>query len=103
MVHVAQTLPPGFSYPPQMLFAPHSAPAQEITLETSWLASQVDTPAANLAWLADYHLLDDIIMTIEGFSAFGIDARDLCLVPNVVLPQKFKVPDLPKYKGLSCT
>lgn len=31
-----------------------------------------------------------------------MDARDLCLVPNVVLPQKVKVPNLPKYKCLSC-
>lgn len=31
-----------------------------------------------------------------------MDAKDLYLVPNVVLPQKFKVPYLPKYKGLSC-
>lgn len=28
MVHVAQTVPPGFSYPPQMLFSPQSAPTQ---------------------------------------------------------------------------
>lgn len=30
-----------------------------------------------------------------------MDAMDLCLVPNVVFPLKFKVPYLPKYKGLS--
>lgn len=29
-----------------------------------------------------------------------MNARELCLVPNVVLPQKFKVPNLPKYKEL---
>ncbi|XP_050908999.1 uncharacterized protein LOC127122752 [Lathyrus oleraceus] len=51
---------------------------------------------------AYYRLLDERIRAIEGFSAYGMDAKDLCLVPNVVLPPKFKVPDLPKHKGLSC-
>ncbi|XP_050909909.1 uncharacterized protein LOC127123752 [Lathyrus oleraceus] len=71
---------------------------QVIAPETSRPASQVALPAVDSARPADYQLLDDIIRVIEGFSAFGIDARDFCLVPNVVLPQKFKVPDLPKYK-----
>lgn len=100
MVHAAQIVPPGFSYPPQMLFAPQNVPVQAIAPETSWLASQVVPPAVDPTRPADYQLLDDIIRAIEGFSAFGIDARDLCLVPNVALPQMFKVPDLPKYKGL---
>ncbi|XP_050920142.1 uncharacterized protein LOC127137761 [Lathyrus oleraceus] len=42
------------------------------------------------------------IRDIEGFSAHGLNARELCLVSNVVLSQKFKVLDLPKYRGLSC-
>lgn len=39
---------------------------------------------------------------MEGFSALSLNARELCLVPNVVLPQKFKVLELPKYKDLNC-
>lgn len=39
---------------------------------------------------------------MEGFSALSLNARESCLVPNVVMPQKFKVPELPKYKGLIC-
>ncbi|XP_050897032.1 uncharacterized protein LOC127103832 [Lathyrus oleraceus] len=95
----AQTVPPGFSYPP-MWFNPN-VPAS-ITPEASRSASQVAPPTVDLAKPEDYQLLDDRIRAIKGFSSFGIDARDLCLVPNVVFPQKFKVPDLPKYKGLSC-
>ncbi|XP_050893030.1 uncharacterized protein LOC127098462 [Lathyrus oleraceus] len=95
----AQTVPPGFSYPP-MWFNPN-IPAP-IAHEASRSASQVAPPVVDPTKLADYQLLDDRIRAIGGFSSFGIDARDLCLVPNVVLPQKFKVPDLPKYKGLSC-
>ncbi|XP_050914720.1 uncharacterized protein LOC127129610 [Lathyrus oleraceus] len=85
-----------------MLFAPQNVSIQAIAPETSRPASQVALPAVDPARPADYQLLDDRIRAIEGFSAFGIDTRDLCLVPNAVLPQKFKVPDLPKYKGLSC-
>lgn len=98
--HAAQTVPPNFSYPPQMWFIPNM-PAPTVP-KTSRLANQVAPPAVDPASPSDYQLLDDKIRAIEGFSAFRIDARDLCLVPNVVLPQKFKMPDLPKYKGLSC-
>ncbi|XP_050909152.1 uncharacterized protein LOC127122923 [Lathyrus oleraceus] len=83
-----------------MWFNP-SIPAP-IAPEVSRPASQVAPPVVDPTKLENYQLLDDRIRAIEGFSSFGIDARDLCLVPNVVLPQKFKVPDLPKYKGLSC-
>lgn len=31
-----------------------------------------------------------------------MDAKELFLMPNMVLPQKSKVSDLQKYKGLSC-
>ena len=27
---------------------------------------------------------------------------DLCLIPGVVLPPKFKVPDFDKYRGVTC-
>lgn len=30
-----------------------------------------------------------------------MDAKKLCMVPNVAFPQIFKVPELHKYKGLS--
>jgi len=40
---------------------------------------------------------------IEGASAceFG-DAAGLCLVSDVVIPPKFKVPEFEKYKGATC-
>lgn len=85
-----------------MLFSPQSASVQAIAPDTSQLASQVAIPTVCPARPDDYQLLDDRIRVIEGFLTFGIDARDLCLPSNVVLPQKFKVTDLPKYKGLSC-
>jgi len=43
------------------------------------------------------------LRVIEGGSSheFG-DAAGLCLVPYVVIPPKFKVPDFEKYKGTTC-
>lgn len=98
----SQTVPPSFSYPPQMMICLLSAPVQAMAQDASRPASQVVIPTTNPAQPTDYQLLDDKIRAIEGFSTFGVEAQDLCLIPNVVLPQKFKVPDLPKYKGLNC-
>ncbi|XP_052886939.1 intracellular protein transport protein USO1-like [Gossypium arboreum] len=33
----------------------------------------------------------------------GIDAKDLSLVPNLVLPHKFKIPKFDKYNGTTCS
>ncbi|KAA3484093.1 Gag-pro-like protein [Gossypium australe] len=35
-------------------------------------------------------------------SQHGIDAKDLSLVPDLVLPHKFKMPEFEKYNGTSC-
>jgi hypothetical protein len=39
---------------------------------------------------------------LQGKETFGKTVYDLCLVPNVQIPHKFKVPDFEKYKGNSC-
>jgi len=39
---------------------------------------------------------------LRGKEIFGKTAYDLCLVPNIQIPHKFKVPDFAKYKGNSC-
>ena len=48
-------------------------------------------------------ILEERLRAIEGASAreFG-DAAGLCLVPDVVIPPKFKVPEFEKYKGATC-
>ncbi|XP_016673291.1 uncharacterized protein [Gossypium hirsutum] len=38
--------------------------------------------------------------SIENYQ--GIDAKDLSLVPDLVLPHKFKMPEFEKYNGTSC-
>ncbi|RDX89091.1 hypothetical protein CR513_29216, partial [Mucuna pruriens] len=39
---------------------------------------------------------------IEGTDNHGLDAANLCLVPDIALPADFKVPKFEKYKGSSC-
>ncbi|RDX94830.1 hypothetical protein CR513_22748, partial [Mucuna pruriens] len=46
--------------------------------------------------------LEDRLRAIEGIKKYNFKALDLCLVANVTIPHKFKVPDFDKYKGNSC-
>ncbi|XP_050919754.1 uncharacterized protein LOC127137324 [Lathyrus oleraceus] len=41
------------------------------------------------------------IQSLRGKDLFGKNARDMCLVPNVKILHKFKVPDFKNYKGNS--
>lgn len=47
-------------------------------------------------------MLDERLKAIEGRDAFGLDALNICLEPDVVIPQNFKTPDFEKYKGVNC-
>ncbi|KAI5404503.1 hypothetical protein KIW84_051604 [Lathyrus oleraceus] len=42
------------------------------------------------------------LKTLRGKDLFGKSAAELCLVPGVKIPVKFKVPDFEKYKGNTC-
>ncbi|KAI5410983.1 hypothetical protein KIW84_056222 [Lathyrus oleraceus] len=42
------------------------------------------------------------LKNLRGKDLFGKNAAELCLVPNVKVPVKFKVPDFEKYKGNTC-
>ncbi|KAI5438405.1 hypothetical protein KIW84_024232 [Lathyrus oleraceus] len=42
------------------------------------------------------------LKTLRGKDLFGKSTAELCLVPNVKIPVKFKVPDFEKYKGNTC-
>ena len=47
--------------------------------------------------------IEERLRTIEGGRDYAFaDMAKLCLVPNVVIPPKFKVPDFDKYKGITC-
>jgi len=42
------------------------------------------------------------LKTMRGKEVFSQNMQDLCLVSDVVIPPKFKVPDFEKYKGDTC-
>jgi len=48
-------------------------------------------------------LIKERLRAIKGISDYPfLDMAELCLVPNVIIPPKFKVPDFDKYKGTTC-
>ena len=48
-------------------------------------------------------LLDEKLKKIEGVNDLGIvDPRELCLVPDLVIPPNFKTPKFKKYDGTKC-
>ena len=48
-----------------------------------------------------YNLLEERIRVIEGRKEL-CDPKEYCLVPDVVIPPKFKVPEFEKYDGSKC-
>ncbi|KAK5787183.1 hypothetical protein PVK06_041836 [Gossypium arboreum] len=50
-----------------------------------------------------YRRLEEKLKTMENVDFYcGIDAKDLSLVPDLVLSPKFKIPEFEKYNGTSC-
>jgi len=48
-------------------------------------------------------LIEERLRVVEGFNDYPFtDMTDLCLVLDVVIPPKFKVPDFDRYKGTTC-
>ena len=46
--------------------------------------------------------MEERLHAIGGGNYVFTDMAELCLVPDVVIPPKFKVPDFDKYKGTTC-
>jgi len=76
--------------------------------ETSVMKNNVNEGIQSMMFNADMtksklEILEERLRMIEGASAceFG-DAAGLCLVPDVVIPPKFKVPKFEKYRGAIC-
>ena len=49
-----------------------------------------------------YNEMQREMRALRGKELFGQSAHELCLVPNVIIPNKFKVHDFEKYKGSTC-
>jgi len=47
--------------------------------------------------------LEALIRAIEGVNLYDpVRAEEMCLVPNVVVPKKFHIPEFIKYTGTQC-
>ena len=47
--------------------------------------------------------LEEITKAMEGNSLYDpVKAAEMCLVPNVIIPRKFRVPEFVKYTGTQC-
>ncbi|XP_050920371.1 uncharacterized protein LOC127138007 [Lathyrus oleraceus] len=49
-----------------------------------------------------FRAIEEKMKAMEGPSTFGLDAAEMCLVPDVQIPAKFKVPTFEKYQGVTC-
>ncbi|CAL5207939.1 unnamed protein product [Lathyrus oleraceus] len=47
-------------------------------------------------------VLEKRLKAIEGQDTLELNALDMCLVPGLVIPAKFKAPEFEKYKGDGC-
>ncbi|XP_073225755.1 uncharacterized protein [Cicer arietinum] len=49
-----------------------------------------------------WQALEERLRVVEGGHNYEFDALDLCLVYDVIIPPKFKLPEFEKYKGTTC-
>ena len=50
-----------------------------------------------------FDFVEERMRAIEGIGDYPFaDMAELCLVPDIVIPPKFKVSDFDKYKGTTC-
>ena len=48
-------------------------------------------------------VLEERLRAVEGNDWFDLmRATKVCLVPNIVVPKDFRIPDFIKYTGLEC-
>lgn len=47
-----------------------------------------------------HNIVEERLRAIEGFNIFEVDVMEICLVLNMVIPPKFKMPKLEKFKGV---
>ncbi|XP_050890082.1 uncharacterized protein LOC127095439 [Lathyrus oleraceus] len=114
-VTIENLVPPKGNTPVQILIgAPDSVPPpfinpliieiddQQDAFFSPRVASVYDTfgPSANKVE-KKVRAIEEKLKAMEGSSAIGFDAAEMCLVPSVVIPSKFKAPDFEKYKGAS--
>jgi len=101
--HAAHAPPPPVRAPPvNMTYSTpviHTVPHDE---EPIYHSGNVEAYDRVNDLLGKYDEMQREMRALRGKEIFGKTAYDLCLVPDIQIPHKFKVPDFEKYKGNSC-
>jgi hypothetical protein len=90
---------PVMSVPPPVM---HTLPRVENTIYHSEPSEGPDVYEKMDEMKDQFLELHKELKTLRGKDLFGKSVTDLCLVPNVSIPVKLKVPDFEKYKGNTC-
>ena len=105
--------PQPFQYPPQGFQYPYPIPPFYFTTTEGPHGQHKDPNADDPNMVQDLDndpkskekldILEERLRAIEGTSKYGfMDAAELCLVPDVVIPHKFKIPEFEKFNGSAC-
>ncbi|KAI5395060.1 hypothetical protein KIW84_061607 [Lathyrus oleraceus] len=100
--HTLASLPassPVLSVPPPVV---HTLPRVEDTIYHSEPSEGPDVYEKMDEMKDQFLELRKELKTLRGKDLFGKSAAELCLVPNVKIHVKFKVPNFEKYKGNTC-
>jgi len=98
--HAAHAPPPLVRAPPVNMT--YSAPTVPHNEEPIYRSGNVEAYDRVDDLLGKYDEMQREMRALRGKEIFGKTAYDLCLVPDLQIPHKFKVPDFEKYKGNSC-
>ncbi|KAI5417082.1 hypothetical protein KIW84_041897 [Lathyrus oleraceus] len=90
---------PVLAVPPPVV---HTIPRVDDTIYHSELSEGPDFHEKMDAMNDQFLELRKELKTLRGKDLFCKSAAELCLVPGVKIPVKFKVPDFEKYKGNTC-
>ena len=84
----------------------HSNPTQPIQIPITMDLTNEDPQDVRVSDHVGYDkwtALEERLRAVEGNDLFDpIRAAEVCLVPNIVIPKKFRVPEFVKYTGMEC-
>ncbi|XP_022735535.1 probable disease resistance protein At4g27220 [Durio zibethinus] len=64
---------------------------------------RVLNPSRDIVMKDKFDMLKEILKVIEGHDVYrNVDTNELSIVPDLVIPSKFKAPDLEKYDEMKC-
>ena len=82
---------------------PFIVPNRNDPFEREQLRENLPRQSENINLQQRCNLLDKRLKEIEGTDDLrSVDPRELSLVPDVVIPPKFKIPKFEKYDGTKC-